>query len=154
MKTLCSLKTVRTTLLVSLIALALGCGYSKKTTPVQAGTMPTITQLSPPSATANNPVALEVDGTSFASKAVINFNGAVMTTTFVNSTKLEATIPASAVMSAGAVPVTVTNPAVAGGPYGGGTAAETSSPMNFTVNQITVAQRVAPASCRCRGGLL
>lgn len=134
MKTFCTSKTVKTTLLVGLIALALGCGYSKKTMPVQAGTMPTIAQLSPPSATANNSVALEVDGTSFAANAVINFNGAAMTTTFVSATKLETTVPASATMNTGAVPVTVTNPAVSGGIYGGGTAAETSAAMNFTVN--------------------
>ena len=134
MKTFCTLKTFKATLLVGLTALALGCGYSKKTMPVQAGTMPTIAQLSPPSATANNSVPLEVDGTNFATKAVINFNGAAMATTFVSVTKLETTIPASATMNAGAVPVTVTNPAVSGGPYGGGTAAETSAPVTFTVN--------------------
>lgn len=134
MKTFRALKTVKTTLLVSLIALALGCGYSKKTTPVQAGSMPTIAQLSPPSATANNSVPLEVDGTNFAAKAVINFNGAALATTFVSATKLEATIPASAIMNTGAVPVTVTNPAIPGGLYGGGTAAETSAALDFTVN--------------------
>ncbi len=134
MKTLCTSKTVTTTLLVGLIALALGCGYSKKTMPVQAGTIPAIAQLSPPSATANNSVPLEVDGTSFATNAVINFNGAAMATTFVSATKLETTVPASAIMNAGAVPVTVTNPGVPGGIYGGGTAAETSAAMNFTVN--------------------
>ena len=88
MKTLCTLKPVKATLLVGLITLALGCGYSKKTMPVQAGAMPTIAQLSPPSATANNSVPLEVDGTNFATKAVINFNGAAMATTFVSATKL------------------------------------------------------------------
>jgi len=134
MKTLCTLKIVKTTFLISLIALALGCGYSKKTMPAQAGAMPTVAQLSPPSATANNSVPLEVDGTNFVSNAVINFNGVAMTTTFVSSTKLQATIPASATMNTGAVPVTVTNPAVPGGIYGGGTMAETSTPMTFTVN--------------------
>ena len=134
MKNLCTLKTVNTILLVGLIALALGCGYSKKTMPVQPGVVPNIAQLSPPSATANNSVPLEVEGTNFATNAVIKFNGAAMATTFVSATKLETTIPASAIMNTGAVPVTVTNPGTPGGIYGGGTAAETSAAITFTVN--------------------
>jgi hypothetical protein len=134
MKTRSPLKLVSTTLLVGLILFSLACGYSKSMMPVQPGTMPTIAQLNPASGTANNSFQLEVDGTMFASKAVINFNGAAMATTVVSSTKLQATIPATAVMSTGAKPVTVTNPAVPGGRYGGGTSAETSTPVNFTVN--------------------
>jgi hypothetical protein len=76
---------------------------------------------------------LEVDGSSFAANAVINFNGAAQTTTFVNSGKLTATIPATSIMTAGTVPVTVTNPGKPGNPYGG-TAAATSTAMNFTIN--------------------
>jgi hypothetical protein len=134
MKTYCSLKSVNTSFLVSLIALSLGCGYSKSMMPVQAGTMPTIAQLNPASGTANNAFLLEVDGTNFASSAVINFNGVMMTTTFVSNSKIETNVPATAVMNAGAVPVTVTNPAVAGGRYGGGTTAATSAAVSFTVN--------------------
>lgn len=134
MKTLFTMKSVSTTLIVGLILFSLACGYSKKVTPPAPGTTPTIAQLNPPSATANNSVQLEVDGTKFATNAVINFNGTKMTTTFVDATKLQATIPATAVMNAGAVPVTVTNPGTPGGIYGGGTSPETSTPMNFTVN--------------------
>jgi hypothetical protein len=43
-------------------------------------------------------------------------------------------IAATAIMNSGTVPVTVTNPAIPGGIYGGGTAAATSAPMNFTIN--------------------
>ena len=121
MKTLFTMKLVSTTLLVGLISFSLACGYSKTVTPPAPGTTPTIAQLNPPSATANNSVQLEVDGTQFASQAVINFNGTKMATTFVSATKLQATIPATAVMNAGAVPVTVTNPGTPGGIYGGGT---------------------------------
>jgi hypothetical protein len=133
-RTFCTLKSVNTLFLVSLIALSLGCGYSKSIMPVQAGTMPTVAQLNPASGTANNSFQLEVDGTNFASNAVINFNGVAMATTFVNNTKLQTNVSATAVMTAGAVPVTVTNPAVAGGRYGGGTAAATSVTDSFTVN--------------------
>jgi len=124
-----TLKAVKMILLVGLIAIALGCGYSKK-----MGALPNIIQLTPASAAAGTSVPLEVDGTNFTSKAVINFNGLALTTTVVSSTKLEATVPASADMSTGMVPVTVTNPATSGGLYGGGTTAVTSAPMNFTIN--------------------
>jgi hypothetical protein len=134
MKTYCTLKSVNTVFLVSLIALSLGCGYSKSMMPVQPGTMPAIAQLNPASGTANNSFLLQVDGTNFASNAVINFNGAAMATTFVTGTELQTNVPATAVMNAGAVPVTVTNPAVAGGRYGGGTTAATSAAVSFTVN--------------------
>jgi hypothetical protein len=134
MKTLFTMKLVSTTLLAGLILFSLGCGYSKNIMPVQAGTAPTVAQLDPEAGTANNSFALEVDGANFANNAVINFNGAAMATTFVNAGKLMTTIPATAVMTAGAVPVTVTNPAVAGGRYGGGTTAATSTPVRFTVN--------------------
>lgn len=122
--------------IVLLATLGVGCGYSKPaTTPAQPGTMPAIAQLTPPSTAAGSSTfTLEVDGSNFNSNAVVNFNGAAMTTAFSSGTKVMATIPASAVMNSATVPVTVTNPGTPGGAYGGGTQAETSQPMNFTVN--------------------
>ena len=119
-----------------LTALSVGCGYSKKsTTPPAPGTMPTISQLSPPSTAAgSSQFPLTVKGTNFSSTAVVNFNGSAMTTTFDSTMQVKATIPASAVATAGTVPVTVTNPGTPGGLYGGGTSAATSAPMNFTIN--------------------
>lgn len=122
-----------------LSALAVGCGYSKSTTPAQPGTMPVITGLVPPSAnnsTSGGGVAftLEVDGSKFNSDAVINFNGVAQTTTFVSSAKLTAMIASTAIATAGPVPVTVTNPGKPGGQYGGGTQPSTSTAMNFTIN--------------------
>ncbi len=118
--------------LAGIIAIGLGCGYSKPMTP--PGTKPIITQLVPASTAAGSAFQLEVDGTGFASDAVINFSGAGQTTTIVSSTKLTAMIPASAVMNSGTVLITVTNPGTPGGPYGGGTQSETSSPVDFTIN--------------------
>jgi|SRR5579863_9588210 len=118
-----------------LCTLAVGCGYSHSTTPIQPGTTPTITGLVPNSANSGGPAfTFEVDGTNFGPKAVINFNGTAQTTTFVSSTKLTTMIAATAIMTAGTVPVTVTNPGTPGGIYGGGTQAATSTAMNFTVN--------------------
>lgn len=123
-------------IVILLAALGAGCGYSAPpTTPAQAGTMPTIAQLVPPSTAAgSSQFTLEVDGTNFNSNAVVNFNGTAMTTTISAGSKAMATIPASAVMNSGTIPVTVTNPGTPGGIYGGGTQAATSQPMNFTIN--------------------
>jgi hypothetical protein len=115
---------------VLLAAIGLGCGYSKPaTTPT---TMPTITQLSPSDAAAGGVTfPLEVSGMNFASNAVINFNGHALSTTVTSSAKLTASVPASAIMNAGTVPVTVTNPGTSG-IYG--SPAVTSTAVNFTVN--------------------
>lgn len=119
----------KTLVLVILLAFGLGCGYSKPST---ATSMPAISALNPGSATAGSAqFQLEVDGKNFASGAVINFNGAALITTYTNSGKLDAMVPASAIMHSGMVPVTVTNPAT-GGMYGMG--AVTSAAMNFTIN--------------------
>jgi hypothetical protein len=119
-----------------LCTLAVGCGYSKPaTTPAQPGTMPVITVLVPPSANSGGPAfTFEVDGTNFHSGAVINFNGAAQTTTVVSASKLTTMIASTAIANAGTVPVTVTNPGIPGGIYGGGTQPATSTSMSFTIN--------------------
>lgn len=124
--------------MVLLLAIALaGCGGygSKSNTPPQAGTVPTIANLNPPNVVANSgQFSLIVTGTKFSSNAVVNFNGAAMTTTFGSATSLTATIPNSAIANPGNVPVTVTNPGTPGGPYGGGTSPATSTAMTFMIN--------------------
>ncbi len=122
-------------MVLSLVAIGVGCGYSKSTTPMQAGTVPTIAQLVPNSANSGGSAfTFEVDGANFKSNAFINFNSTAMTTTWVSAAKLTTMIPATAIMNPGTVPVTVTNPGTAGGIYGGGTASATSKTMNFTIN--------------------
>jgi IPT/TIG domain len=127
---------VKATLLVTLTALTLACGYTAKTTPAVAGTVPAIAALSPSSTTAGSPAfTLTVNGTNFAGKAVVNWNGTAQATTVVSSNQLVMTVPAAAIANSGTVAVTVTNPGTPGaGMYGsGGTTAETSSPMAFTI---------------------
>ncbi|HWH56079.1 MAG TPA: IPT/TIG domain-containing protein [Terriglobales bacterium] len=123
-------------LVLLLCAAGVGCGYgSHSTTPPAPASTPAISQLNPPNVVANSgQFSLEVDGTAFAANAIVNFNGAKMTTTFVSASKLMATVPNSAIGTAGTVPVTVTNQAIQGGLYGGGTTAVTSQPMNFNIN--------------------
>ena len=84
---------------------------------------PTITSVSPNSVLAGAGSALMVNGANFVPSSVINFNGVAKTTSFVSTTQLTASILASDVSTAGAYPVTVTNPSPGGG---------TSNPQTFT----------------------
>jgi hypothetical protein len=127
---------MKLSVVILLALLGVGCGYSSRsTTPPQPGTTPNISQLNPPSTAAgSSQFTLQVTGTNFGSQAFVRFNGAQMQTAFVSATQVTATIPASAVATSATVPVTVTNPGTPGGIYGGGTAAATSTAMNFTIN--------------------
>jgi hypothetical protein len=129
------MKTVNTILLGTLITITLACGYSKPSGS-GAGSMPAISQLNPGSATAGDPAfTLTVTGTNFASKATVNWNGTAQATTPVMAGQLTIAVPASAVATSGMIQITVTNPATSsGGIYGGGTSAQTSGPMTFTIN--------------------
>jgi hypothetical protein len=132
------MKIAQTVFLAGLLALSMACGgYNKPaTTPPTAGTMPTISELAPASITHGMPAfVLTVNGTDFSGTATIYWNGTAETTTVVSpGTQLTTTIPATDVAAAGTAAVTVTNPGTAGGVYGGGTSAETSAPMTFTIN--------------------
>jgi hypothetical protein len=124
-------------LLLTLVCL--GCGYSApKAMAPQPGIMPAVSQLVPNTANSGDPqFMLTVNGSNFATDAVINWNGTKQTTTRVTGGQLTATIPATAIATPATVPVTVTNPGTPGpgGIYGnGGTTNETSNTMNFTVN--------------------
>jgi photosystem II stability/assembly factor-like uncharacterized protein len=55
---------------------------------------------------------LTTTGDGFTAQSVINFNGAALPTTFVNSTSLTAMAPATALNCGGGLPVTVSDPAL------------------------------------------
>jgi hypothetical protein len=133
------MKTVQLALLTGLMACVVACGYSAKNvnTAPQPGAMPTIATLAPDQMAALSPTfQLAVNGSDFNTDAVVNFGGKAQTTAYVSATQLTIMVPTSAITAPGAVPVTVTNPGKAGtGQYGsGGTLAETSAAVNFTVN--------------------
>lgn len=133
------MKFAGTTALAALIALTLACGYgSHNYTAPTAGTMPAISQLSPNNANAGSAgFMLTVNGSNFAGKAVVNWNGTAQTaTTYVSGNQLTVAIPATMIANSGTASITVTNPATSGtGMYGnGGTTAETSSAVTFTIN--------------------
>jgi hypothetical protein len=84
---------------------------------------PMISSLNPNCATAGGPqFTLTVNGTNFVSTSIVNWNGAALTTTFVSSTQLTATVPAPRIATAGTASITVMNPC-------GGT----STAMTFTI---------------------
>ena len=75
------------------------------------GPAPTVTGLSPSSATAGGAAfTLTVNGSNFVSGAKVRWNGADRTTTFVSATQLRANITAADIAAPATVPVTVLNP--------------------------------------------
>ncbi|MGB8580844.1 MAG: hypothetical protein WCD47_08480 [Candidatus Sulfotelmatobacter sp.] len=132
------MKILSTVLLVALAAFTVACGYSSKAaSPPVAGTTPTIAALVPNSVNSGGAAfVLTVNGSNFSSTATINFNGTAQATNHVSANQLTATIAASNITTPATVPITVTNPGIAGtGIYNtGATLAETSAAMNFTVN--------------------
>jgi YVTN family beta-propeller protein len=104
-----------------------GCGggtSQSDNNPPPSGT-PTITAISPNSATAGGAAfALTISGINFVADSMVDFGGAAAATTFVNSTQLRATIPAASIATTGTMAVTVINPAPGSG---------TSNAMNFTI---------------------
>lgn len=95
---------------------------------------PNPTTLVPSSAISAGPgFVLTVNGTGFVSTSQVTWNGSNRTTTFVSSTQLTASIPASDIAVAGSALVRVVNPAPGGG---------TSGPLTFTINPTVVSGNV------------
>jgi hypothetical protein len=87
--------------------------------------VPAIASLSPPSVTVvQSPLPITILGTNFASNATVQVNGTALTPTFVSSTQLQATLPATLLAQVGTLNVTVVNPGSGGG---------TSNTQTFTV---------------------
>jgi hypothetical protein len=96
--------------------------------------VPAITSLQPSSATAGSGAfTLTVNGSSFVSGAVVNFNGNARTTTFLSANQVSAAILATDVASAGTPSVTVTNPSPGGGPSNALTFSVTAKAITPTV---------------------
>jgi len=58
---------------------------------------------------------LTVNGAGFVSSSVVNWNGTALTTVFVSSSQLTATVPASNIAATGTASITVSSPAPGGG---------------------------------------
>lgn len=118
-------------LLASLLG---GCGGGSETsgggvveTPQD---IPTLTAIAPSSAQAGTAaLSLALFGSNFASGATVQWNGAALASSWVNSTRITATIPASDIASIGTAKVSVVNPSPGGG---------TSAAQNFTIGTAPV----------------
>lgn len=78
--------------------------------------LPTLTTISPDAGVLNGAVfTVTVNGTNFLSTSVVQWKGSPRSTTFVSTTQLTATIPASDLATAGQAAVTVFTPAPGGG---------------------------------------
>jgi len=107
---------------VSVVTPAPGGGTSGGSAFTIANPVPGVLSLSPSSLTAGAPAfTLMVTGSGFVSASVVRWNGTARTTTFVNGTQLQASIPASDVAAAGTAQVSVWTPAPGGGTSGGST---------------------------------
>jgi|GEM_PF-2178340 len=81
---------------------------------------PQLAELSPKSAIpGSGQVTLTVAGKDFAESARVLWNGEARATTFIDSTRLQAVIPAADIASPGAARVSVSNPAPGGGESNG-----------------------------------
>lgn len=113
---------------------------------------PSITTLSPNSQIAGaGTFTLTVNGSGFAPGAVIQWNGTALTTTFVSSTQLTASVPGGDISAAGATSITVENAdgsasaastftisaASSGGGGGGGTTPPPANPLTLAPDTLT-----------------
>jgi len=107
--------------LLGITLLGVGCGgYSHNY--MSGNGMPTIMQLSPPSAMHGGaPFVLTVSGSGFGTDSVLYWGGTALTTTYASATQVSAKITAADIMNAGAVAVYV---------HSGGA---NSNTMDFTV---------------------
>ena len=110
----------------------------------QSNPIPFVNQPLVPSAVAPGgpSFTLAVNGTGFVSGATVNWNGTALSTTFVNSSQLTATVPAANVVNACTASITVSNPT----PGGGTSTAQFLSVSNPTTLQFTKFQDNAVAS--------
>lgn len=75
-----------------------------------------IQSINPSSATVGQSgFTMTVNGAGFVAASVVKVNGTNLATTFVNGTQLTATVPAASLLTAGDLPVAVSNPPPGGG---------------------------------------
>jgi hypothetical protein len=116
-----------------------GGGSSGSSSAPPSNPVPSISSLSPSSATAGAAAfTLTVNGSNLISTSTVQWNGSNLTTTFVSATQLTATITAMDVAAAGNANVTVVNPTPGGG---------TSGAASFGINNpVPAISSLSPAS--------
>jgi len=119
-----------------------GGGNSNSSPPPNSNPVPSITSLSPASATVGAPAqTLTIAGTNFLSSSTVTYNAVAHTATYVSSTQLTVPLSAADLATAGSFPVVVTNPAPGGG---------ASNSVNLTVsapkNVVTLDVNLGPTN--------
>jgi hypothetical protein len=104
----------------------------------------TSSPLSPASVTGlGSNFTLTVTGTNFVQSSIVQWNGNALATTYVSSTSLQATVPASDITNGGTASVTVYNPSPGGG---------TSGAQTFTINNpVPSPTSLSPSSAEVGG---
>ena len=115
--------TMRSLRLVCLFAIFISTIALAEKNPLPLVNQPLVPESAKPGSSG---FTLTVNGTGFASDAVLNWNGTPRTTEIISSSQLKATIGAADVAKAGTASVTVVNPAPGGG---------TSSVVYFPIRQ-------------------
>ena len=115
------------------------CGGGNSSPPPPPNPVPTLSRVTPNSATVGSTgVTVTASGSGFIPASVIVWNGGALGTTYVSSTSLTAQVPASDFSSAGMANLAIQNP-----PPGGGT----SGAVSFTIaNPTPTVTSISPSS--------
>ncbi|RZL86018.1 MAG: DUF1929 domain-containing protein [Variovorax sp.] len=115
--------------------------------------MPSVSSLTPSSATAGGPAfSLSVNGSNFISASRVRWNGVDRPTTMVSATQLTAAISASDIAAAGTAQVSVFNPAPGGGTSLALAFAINAAPPPPPPNPVPALASIAPSSAAAGGG--
>src|SRR5437773_12548331 len=110
----------------------------------QNNPVPTLSSILPnTAAVGSGAFTLTATGTNFVASSVVRWNGSNRTTTFVNSTKLQAQILASDIAATGSSSVTVFNPTPGGGTSAAKTFSITSTNPAPTLSSISPTSTLA-----------
>jgi glycosyl transferase family WbsX len=140
----CQASPLEILLAMLLAAATLGCGGGGSGSVAVTNPIPTISALSPSTATRGGPAfTLTVNGSNFVSGAAVQWSGSPRPTTFVNAGQVTAQISADDIVVAGAENVTVVNPAPGGG---------TSNSQTFNIPCVLAPAGSASLQTRARLG--
>jgi Tol biopolymer transport system component len=139
---------------VVLLLLLAGCSSGDSESPSGASNpVPSITSISPTSVNAGGAsFTLTVNGTNFVPASVVQWKGAIRTTTFVSSTQLAMTVTGADIASPGTAEVVVVNLAPGGGISNVATFTTSSgTPAIASLSPFTIAAGSAPFTLTVTG---
>lgn len=118
--------TLSVSALISLAVAGCGSGSTPPAAPQTTNTAPTITSVTPTSASAGGAaLTIDVKGVGFVAASTLQWNGTTLSTSYISATELSANLPASDLANGTTAEVTVVNTGSGGG---------TSATAPFVVN--------------------